>query len=197
MKLNKSILSLVFLVVFALSSCTQARYGSRTRRVKGNTVAQQHKKTLKVERNAGVIVAKEEPIAKTIDKEKIKELVALEVVAEMPEVVIETSSNKTEVVDTKAKNTATARAEHKKPLQKIKDLKLAKRAFNQIKQEVKTSVNKPASGGDVDSLIYILIVVLLVLLILSLLFKLGGVIQSLLSLALLIFLIWLVIQLLG
>ena len=196
MKLNKSILSLVFLVVFALSSCTQARYGSHTRRVKQNPVAQQHKKTQKVERNTGVIVAQEEPVTRTVEKEEINEVIAEKMVADMPLVAENATAAEIVVADTKA-SVSNARAQHKKPLQKLKDIKGAKRVVKQVKQEVKSSVNQSTSGGDVGNLIYILIVVLLVLLILSLLLNLGGVIKSLLSLALLIFLIWLVIQLLG
>ena len=47
MKLNKSILGLVILFIFILSSCSQSRYGSLTRRTKANQIAQQGRSSKK------------------------------------------------------------------------------------------------------------------------------------------------------
>lgn len=68
MKLNKSILGLVVLAIFILSSCSQARYGAMTRRVKGTKFAQQTKKVDQTKKNAGLIIIESNNLADEADE---------------------------------------------------------------------------------------------------------------------------------
>ena len=181
MKLNKSILGLVILFIFILSSCSQSRYGSLTRRTKSNHVAQQVKKVDQVKKDAGLIVTENSYL--TIEAE--------------PDIDFEVSTHAVNIQES-ADATPIAQKLQKYTGSKAKTMQLpATKEAKLVKQLVKSKMAaKSKANSDVDGVLYIVLIVILVLLILSLISNLIPALTWLLGLALLIFLIYLVLQLL-
>ena len=175
MKLNKSILVLVILFIFILSSCSQSRYGSLTRRTKANDIAQQVKK------DVGLIVTENSDLA--IEAE--------------PDIDFEVSTHAVNIQES-ADATPIAQKLQKYTGSKAKTMQLpATKKAKLVKQLVKSKMAaKSKANSDVDGVLYIVLIVILVLLILSLISNLIPALTWLLGLALLIFLIYLVLQLL-
>jgi len=175
MKLNKSILVLVILFIFILSSCSQSRYGSLTRRTKANDIAQQVKKDL------DLIVTENSDLA--IEAE--------------PDIDFEVSTHAVNIQES-ADATPIAQKLQKYTGSKAKTMQLpATKEAKLVKQLVKSKMAaKSKANSDVDGVLYIVLIVILVLLILSLISNLIPALTWLLGLALLIFLIYLVLQLL-
>ena len=175
MKLNKSILGLVILFIFILSSCSQSRYGSLTRRTKANDIAQQVKK------DVGLIVTENSDLA--IEAE--------------PDIDFEVSTHAVNIQES-ADATPIAQKLQKYTGSKAKTMQLpATKEAKLVKQLVKSKMAaKSKANSDVDGVLYIVLIVILVLLILSLISNLIPALTWLLGLALLIFLIYLVLQLL-
>ena len=174
MKLNKSILVLVILFIFILSSCSQSRYGSLTRRTKANDIAQQVKK------DVGLIVTENSDLA--IEAE--------------PDIDFEVSTHAVNIQES-ADATPIAQKLQKYTGSKAKTMQLpATKEAKLVKQLVKSKMAaKSKANSDVDGVLYIVLIVILVLLILSLISNLIPALTWLLGLALLIFLIYLVLQL--
>jgi len=175
MKLNKSILGLVILFIFILSSCSQSRYGSLTRRTKANDIGQQVKK------DVGLIVTENSDLA--IEAE--------------PDIDFEVSTHAVNIQES-ADATPIAQKLQKYTGSKAKTMQLpATKEAKLVKQLVKSKMAaKSKANSDVDGVLYIVLIVILVLLILSLISNLIPALTWLLGLALLIFLIYLVLQLL-
>ena len=175
MKLNKSILVLVILFIFILSSCSQSRYGSLTRRTKANDIAQQVKKDL------GLIVTENSDLA--IEAE--------------PDIDFEVSTHAVNIQES-ADATPIAQKLQKYTGSKAKTMQLpATKKAKLAKQLVKSKMaTKSKANSDLGGVLYIVLIVILVLLILSLISNLIPALTWLLGLALLIFLIYLVLQLL-
>lgn len=180
MKLNKSILGLVILFIFILSSCSQSRYGSLTRRTKSNQVAQQVKKVDQVKKDAGLIVTENSYL--TIEAE--------------PDIDFEVSTHAVNIQES-ADATPIAQKLQKYTGSKAKTMQLpATKKAKLAKQLVKSKmVTKSKANSDLGGVLYIVLIVILVLLILSLISNLIPALTWLLGLALLIFLIYLVLQL--
>ena len=174
MKLNKSILVLVILFIFILSSCSQSRYGSLTRRTKANDIAQQVKKDL------GLIVTENSDLA--IEAE--------------PDIDFEVSTHAVNIQES-ADATPIAQKLQKYTGSKAKTMQLpATKKAKLAKQLVKSKMaTKSKANSDLGGVLYIVLIVILVLLILSLISNLIPALTWLLGLALLIFLIYLVLQL--
>ena len=181
MKLNKSILGLVILFIFILSSCSQSRYGSLTRRTKSNHVAQQVKKVDQVKKDAGLIVTENSYL--TIEAE--------------PDIDFEVSTHAVNIQES-ADATPIAQKLQKYTGSKAKTMQLpATKKAKLAKQLVKSKMaTKSKANSDLGGVLYIVLIVILVLLILSLISNLIPALTWLLGLALLIFLIYLVLQLL-
>jgi ABC-type Na+ efflux pump permease subunit len=181
MKLNKSILGLVILFIFILSSCSQSRYGSLTRRTKANHIAQQVKKVDQVKKDVGLIVTENSDL--TIEAE--------------PDIDLEVSTHAVNIQEA-ADATPIAQKLQKYTGSKAKTMQLpATKKAKLVKQLVKSKMAaKSKANSDVDGVLYIVLIVILVLLILSLISNLIPALTWLLGLALLIFLIYLVLQLL-
>jgi len=184
MKLNKSILGLVILFIFTLSSCSQSKYGSLTRHTKANHIAQQVKKVDQVKKDAGLIVTENSDLAIEVEEK---------VVSDMDFEVATHAANIQEYAD------ATPITEK---LQKYKGSKAktmvlpATKKAKLVKQLEKSKIAaKINENSDVEGVLYIVLIVILVLLILSLISNLIPALSWLLGLALLIFLIYLVLQL--
>ena len=175
MKLNKSILVLVILFIFILSSCSQSRYGSLTRRTKANDIAQQVKK------DVGLIVTENSDLA--IEAE--------------PDIDFEVSTHAVNIQES-ADATPIAQKLQKYTGSKAKTMQLpATKKAKLAKQLVKSKMaTKSKANSDLGGVLYIVLIVILVLLILSLISNLIPALTWLLGLALLIFLIYLVLQLL-
>jgi uncharacterized membrane protein len=175
MKLNKSILGLVILFIFILSSCSQSRYGSLTRRTKANDIAQQVKK------DVGLIVTENSDLA--IEAE--------------PDIDFEVSTHAVNIQES-ADATPIAQKLQKYTGSKAKTMQLpATKKAKLAKQLVKSKMaTKSKANSDLGGVLYIVLIVILVLLILSLISNLIPALTWLLGLALLIFLIYLVLQLL-
>ena len=175
MKLNKSILVLVILFIFILSSCSQSRYGSLTRRTKANDIAQQVKK------DVGLIVTENSDLA--IEAE--------------PDIDFEVSTHAVNIQES-ADATPIAQKLQKYTGSKAKTMQLpATKKAKLAKQLVKSKMAaKSKANSDVGGVLYIVLIVILFLLILSLISNLIPALTWLLGLALLIFLIYLVLQLL-
>ncbi|MDC0104562.1 hypothetical protein OAJ52_01130 [Bacteroidia bacterium] len=180
MKLNKSILGLVILFIFILSSCSQSRYGSLTRRTKSNHVAQQVKKVDQVKKDAGLIVTENSYL--TIEAE--------------PDIDFEVSTHAVNIQES-ADATPIAQKLQKYTGSKAKTMQLpATKKAKLAKQLVKSKMaTKSKANSDLGGVLYIVLIVILVLLILSLISNLIPALTWLLGLALLIFLIYLVLQL--
>lgn len=180
MKLNKSILGLVILFIFILSSCSQSRYGSLTRRTKSNHVAQQVKKVDQVKKDAGLIVTENSQL--TIEAE--------------PDIDFEVSTHAVNIQES-ADATPIAQKLQKYTGSKAKTMQLpATKKAKLAKQLVKSKMaTKSKANSDLGGVLYIVLIVILVLLILSLISNLIPALTWLLGLALLIFLIYLVLQL--
>ena len=180
MKLNKSILVLVILFIFILSSCSQSRYGSLTRRTKSNHVAQQVKKVDQVKKDAGLIVTENSYLA--IEAE--------------PDIDFEVSTHAVNIQES-ADATPIAQKLQKYTGSKAKTMQLpATKKAKLAKQLVKSKMaTKSKANSDLGGVLYIVLIVILVLLILSLISNLIPALTWLLGLALLIFLIYLVLQL--
>ena len=180
MKLNKSILGLVILFIFILSSCSQSRYGSLTRRTKSNHVAQQVKKVYPVKKDAGLIVTENSYL--TIEAE--------------PDIDFEVSTHAVNIQES-ADATPIAQKLQKYTGSKAKTMQLpATKKAKLAKQLVKSKMaTKSKANSDLGGVLYIVLIVILVLLILSLISNLIPALTWLLGLALLIFLIYLVLQL--
>ena len=174
MKLNKSILVLVILFIFILSSCSQSRYGSLTRRTKANDIAQQVKK------DVGLIVTENSDLA--IEAE--------------PDIDFEVSTHAVNIQES-ADATPIAQKLQKYTGSKAKTMQLpATKKAKLAKQLVKSKMaTKSKANSDLGGVLYIVLIVILVLLILSLISNLIPALTWLLGLALLIFLIYLVLQL--
>ena len=174
MKLNKSILGLVILFIFILSSCSQSRYGSLTRRTKANDIAQQVKK------DVGLIVTENSHLA--IEAE--------------PDIDFEVSTHAVNIQES-ADATPIAQKLQKYTGSKAKTMQLpATKKAKLAKQLVKSKMaTKSKANSDLGGVLYIVLIVILVLLILSLISNLIPALTWLLGLALLIFLIYLVLQL--
>ena len=180
MKLNKSILGLVILFIFILSSCSQSRYGSLTRRTKSNHLAQQVKKVDQVKKDAGLIVTENSYL--TIEAE--------------PDIDFEVSTHAVNIQES-ADATPIAQKLQKYTGSKAKTMQLpATKKAKLAKQLVKSKMaTKSKANSDLGGVLYIVLIVILVLLILSLISNLIPALTWLLGLALLIFLIYLVLQL--
>ena len=180
MKLNKSILGLVILFIFILSSCSQSRYGSLTRRTKSNHVAQKVKKVDQVKKDAGLIVTENSYL--TIEAE--------------PDIDFEVSTHAVNIQES-ADATPIAQKLQKYTGSKAKTMQLpATKKAKLAKQLVKSKMaTKSKANSDLGGVLYIVLIVILVLLILSLISNLIPALTWLLGLALLIFLIYLVLQL--
>jgi len=180
MKLNKSILGLVILFIFILSSCSQSRYGSLTRLTKANHIAQQVKKVDQVKKDLGLIVTENSDL--TIEAE--------------PDIAFEVSTHAVNIQES-ADATPIAQKLQKYTGSKAKTMQLpATKKAKLVKQLVKSKMAaKSKANSDVGGVLYIVLIVILVLLILSLISNLIPALTWLLGLALLIFLIYLVLQL--
>ena len=178
MKLNKSILGLVILFIFILSSCSQSRYGSLTRRTKANHIAQQVKK------DVGLILTGNSHLAIEADQQV------------GPDIDFEVSTHAVNIQES-ADATPIAQKLQKYTGSKAKTMQLpATKKAKLAKQLVKSKMAaKSKANSDVDGVLYIVLIVILVLLILSLISNLIPALTWLLGLALLIFLIYLVLQL--
>jgi PBP1b-binding outer membrane lipoprotein LpoB len=181
MKLNKSILGLVILFIFILSSCSQSRYGSLTRRTKANHIAQQVKKVDQVKKDVGLIVTENSDL--TIEAGPDIDFEVYTHAFNLHE-----SSDATPIAQKLQKYTGS----------KAKTMQLpATKKVKLVKQLVKSKMAaKSKANSDIDGVLYIVLIVILVLLILSLISNLIPALTWLLGLALLIFLIYLVLQLL-
>ncbi|MGB0850363.1 MAG: hypothetical protein ACPGTP_03895 [Bacteroidia bacterium] len=199
MKINKSILGVVILFVFILSSCSQARYGSRTRRVKGSQIVQQKKNTKRYSKESGLIVASNEEAKKEVKTEvALSSLTQIDSESETIHVeksIIENLSSQSNKSEKAKRSNIVSKAKVVKEVVKLRN-NIESKTKEKIKEQAKVVKAKPNGSSDVGDIVYILVVVLLVLLILSLVLNLGGLINALLGLALLIFLIWLLLQLL-
>ncbi len=180
MKLNKSILGLVILFIFILSSCSQSRYGSLTRLTKANHIAQQVKKVDQVKKDLGLVVTENSDL--TIEAE--------------PDIDFEVSTHAVNIQES-ADATPIAQKLQKYTGSKAKTMQLpATKKAKLVKQLVKSKMAaKSKANSDVGGVLYIVLIVILVLLILSLISNLIPALTWLLGLALLIFLIYLVLQL--
>lgn len=194
MKLKKSLLSLIILAVIVLSSCSQARYGSLTRRTKATHVAQTTKKVETSKPDVVLKVVAEVPETYRIDSEIVG------AVAEMQHAAanLDQTPNKGATSSSLASKEAVTKPKTLKN-RKLQQVVNTFGTVNQVKN-VKSQLDKMndvkrTSSSDVDNLVYILVVVLLVLLILALVSRLSGLLSALLGLALLILLIYLLLQL--
>lgn len=184
MKLNKSILGLVILFIFVLSSCSQSRYGSLTKRTKANHIAQQVKKVDQVNKDAGLIVIENSDLAMEVEKQ---------VMSDIDFEVTTHAVNIQESLD--ATHTTEKLQKYKESKAKTMRLPTTKKA-KLVKQWVKSKIAAQSkANSDVGGVLYVVLIVILVLLILSLISKLLPALSWLLGLALLIFLIYLVLQL--
>ena len=185
MKLNKSILVLVILFIFILSSCSQSRYGSLTRLTKANHIAQQVKKVDQVKKDVGLILTGNSHLAIEAEQQV------------GPDIDFEVSTHAVNIQES-ADATPIAQKLQKYTGSKAKTMQLpATKEAKLVKQLVKSKMAaKSKANSDVDGVLYIVLIVILVLLILSLISNLIPALTWLLGLALLIFLIYLVLQLL-
>jgi Flp pilus assembly protein TadB len=194
MKLNKSILGLVILSVFILSSCSQARYGSMTRRVKSvkteHEVVKQKRQSDEVEGKSLSAAKSVKPVS-TASKQSVQDdaVYTSEQVAEVLEVDqkidVETNGRISQNKRRKILSTLNKSGVQLNSFKNLKD-------FPARKLEAKSLASK--TNGDVDSLLYIILVVILVLLILSLISKLFPFLNWILGVALLILLIYILLQ---
>lgn len=194
MKLNKSLISLAVLVALLATSCSQARYGSLTRRTKANHTAQQktskqklNKKTIEVEHAPALTQGKEELVEKTIvetEETKAEKTVFTTRNIEKKDVLARFMA--TDEKDKQAiVKTTSAEPQYELPV-------LAKKRLNKKIQQITENTKL----DETQDLVRLLIIIILVLLILALLPPLGGLIRGLISLIILILLIWLLLQIL-
>lgn len=196
MKLNKSLISLAVLVMLLATACSQARYGSLTRRTKATHLTESK--------------AEKQSKPKTIKSVNGKKAIAQqEVKAESNGIeVAEIESVQTEVFTSRIEKSKKDDLAHYMPNDdknnKIEKESASHRVLTHVpviagKRLVK-KLNKIADKTDMektqDDLVRILLIVLLVLIILALLPVLGEVIRMLIGLLVLILLIWLLLQLL-
>lgn len=199
MNINKSILGVVILFVFILSSCSQARYGSRTRRVKGSQIVQQQKKANRYSKESGLIISShEEEKTEEVQTETVLSTLS-EIDAEIEPIHVEKSlienlGKQTKMGEKMKRNSIGSKVKVVKEIAKLRK-NIGSETKAKIKEQAKVLKAKPNASSEVGDIVYILVVVLLVLLILSLVLNLSGIINALLGLALLIFLIWLLLQL--
>lgn len=190
MKLNKSILGLVILAIFIFSSCSQARYGSHTRRVKANNIVQKATKAEMI-RNATANITKEE------DAQEQKENTSNEIVKEIKS-TIDTKSivAPTESTSYSQQKKDPARMERRvaKKVEKLIAKSNVATKVVQAKRDVTHSVTK--TDDEVGDILYIILVVILVLLIINLITSLIPALSWLLGIALLVLLIYLLLQML-
>jgi len=188
MKLNKSILGFVLISIFILSSCSQARYGSHTRRVKGSKIVQQDKRVDRIQRASGILTP-------SVASEDVYEETSEIVVAQKEEIhtVIEQSFAQ-EMVKEKTvkapKSTKPLTMNAKNQLKKTRPIKNIKT----IQKKIAASAAK--TDGEIGDVLYIVLVVILILLILNLITKLIPALSWLLGLAVLVLLIYLLLQIL-
>ncbi|PCJ63703.1 MAG: hypothetical protein COA58_15275 [Bacteroidetes bacterium] len=188
MKLNKSIFGLVVLSIFILSSCSQAKYSSHTRRVKADKIVQSTKKVDRIKRSAGLM-----------EGEKVEDSRVDRTVLVLPKVGSTTLNSEFRAESERLKTLPVEKRSitETKGLKKIRDLaeksRVAKK-IKRVKKHIDSSITR--TDDDVDDIVYIILVVILVLLILSLITKLIPAFSYILGIALLILLIYLLLQIL-
>ena len=189
MKLNKSIFGLVILAVFVVSSCSQARYGSHTRRTKGAEIVQADKKVRGVNKHAGILSRdKVSHIVQNEDKLVIRNNEeATGVLSNMMEHGTLTN-NKTLV----EKKTFREVNRINKVLNAIGESTAVSNLGNSVKENVPSE--SASTNDETSDLLKIILIVILVLLILSLVTKLLPLLSWLLGVAVLVLLIWLILQ---
>ena len=189
MKLNKSIFGLVILAIFVLSSCSQARYGNRTRRVKANPVVQTSKKVDRLKTAKGLIQGEK---VEDTDNDEVAVVEKVETRAE----TVQSTFMLEKDPSTRFQKIAVKRVKSKvveKALEKLEDSKVLAKV-QQAKENIDTSITQ--TDDEVGDILYIVLVVILVLLILSLISNLFPILNWILGVALLVFLIYLLLQIL-
>lgn len=190
MKSFKLTLFTLFSIVLILSSCSQAKYGSMTRRVKQQKVEQiakadRHENTKKdVSSND---VAEETP--------KMDEVVASNDVIITPEVemVVDTETP-SEITETTTTFVKTDKVKLERVLERsesmIKKKPLAKTVYKNVKKKVQA---KKDAGSDLASLLILILVIVLILALLSLLIgELPGIVSTILwAIVLVLLILWL------
>ncbi|MFT4598166.1 MAG: hypothetical protein ACI9WM_000407 [Arenicella sp.] len=170
--------------MFILSSCSQSRYGSLTRRTKANHIAQQVKKVDQVKKDVGLIVTENSHLAIEAEQQAGPDI-DFEVYTHSFN--LHESSDATPIAQKLQKYTGS-----KAKTMQLPATKKAKLAKQLVKSKMAT---KSKANSDIGGVLYIVLIVILVLLILSLISNLIPALTWLLGLALLIFLIYLVLQL--
>lgn len=193
MKLNKSVLGLVIGAIFILSSCSQARYGTMTRRVKTHKVDQQKVVVDKSKKESGLILSKANTQNATPE-----ETVAVE---KSKQTAVTTTDSDTYTKEAEV-STSTRKKRSGKDARKLRSVEKillkvpgANKAVLKLKDMKELNAPKSADSGDVESILYIVLIVLLVLLILSLISSVLPALRWLLGLALLVLLIYILLQL--
>lgn len=187
MKLNKSILGLVVLAIFIFSSCSQARYGNHTRRVKANNIVQKSTKAEKISNATTKIAADEvnEQIEKSSD----------EIIVEHKSTISEERTATSVELPSYEKQTKESTKTKKRGAKKVEKLmsnvKVATKV-KQAKENIRSSVTQ--TDDEIGDILYIILIVLLVLLILNLITKLIPALSWLIGLAVLVLLIYLLLQ---
>lgn len=186
-------------MIFIASACSQAKYSSRTRNVKGQKVYAGHSEALRANNVSKVVRLKSETRETLSSAIAATEWEVENTLQVGPTSMMELSQSQTneyemlnhrEAAQSKRMAQALAKVEHSTPLfsQAVKELKKIKSTPNKALKLSEKNEGNP-------DILYILLVVLLVLLILSLFSKLFPIISWLLGLALLFFLIYILLQL--
>lgn len=195
MKLNKSILCLVFLAVLVLGSCSQARYGSHTLRVKSNDVVQKTTTDQRAKKaTAQLDVQQVEEIATSKIKQTAEVLVSQKFIDQES---IVGKPQKNNIANTgKQTNLNTAKKQNKavKKVEKLLKYSKAKAKVQHAKENITSSITQ--ADDEVGDILYIILIVLLVLLIINLITSLIPALSWLLGIVLLVLLIYLLLQML-
>jgi hypothetical protein len=169
MKSFKLTLFTLFSIVLILSSCSQAKYGSMTRRVKQQKVEQiakadRHENVKKDVSSNDVVVEAPEMDEVVLASNDVIETAEIEQV-----VTAETSSEITENTTTFVK---TDRAKLERVLESSESMiakkPLAKTVYKKVKKKVEA---KKDAGSDLGSLLILILVIILILALLDILFK--------------------------
>ncbi|MDB9882315.1 hypothetical protein OAD66_04185 [Bacteroidia bacterium] len=189
MKLNKSIFGLVILAVFVVSSCSQARYGSHTRRTKSAEIVQADRKVRTVNKDTGMLSGeKVSDVEHNEDKSVVRnngEAAGL----------LSTMMEQGALTNTKTlleKKTIRKVNRINKVLNTIGESTAVSNLGNRV--EVNVPSESASTNDETSDLLEIILIVILVLLILSLVTKLLPLLSWLLGVALLVLLIWLILQ---
>ncbi len=197
MKINKSILGIAAMIVFLASSCTQARYGSLTRKIKATHLTKvESNKTEKQNKIAAKnLVRKKEDEKAEISKKPFVLKAITKVDNKLNTENISKFGNEIEVINQSTK--PVIRKKNGTFKNNLNELK-GKVAFSKPMKKIEKRLERIEvdSTNDNSSLIRLILIVLLILLVISLVGKFLPILNWILGVLVLLVLICFILQLL-